>query len=130
VLSLRARIIHINSVHTDESVGYGMAYIAQRESKIGILPIGYADGIPRSLSCGKAEVLIHGQRVPIIGRICMDQLAIDLTDIADVAVGDVTIIGKDGNDELISADVADHAGSISNELLSRMGKRLKIIATV
>ena len=131
VLSLRARIIHINSVHTDESVGYGMAYIAQRESKIGILPIGYADGIPRSLSCGKAEVLIHGQRVPIIGRICMDQLAIDLTDIADVAVGDVvTIIGKDGNDELISADVADHAGSISNELLSRMGRRLKIIATV
>ena len=60
----------------------------------------------------------------------MDQLAIDLTDIADVAVGAVvTIIGKDGNDELISADVADHAGSISNELLSRMGRRLKIIAT-
>lgn len=128
VLSLKARIIHIRTVHIGESIGYGRTFVAQRESKIGILPIGYADGVPRNLSCGKGEVLIHGQRVPIVGRICMDQLTIDITDITDVFVGDVvTLIGRDGNDELLAADVADHADSISNELLSRMGRRLIIV---
>lgn len=127
VLSLKTRIVHICAVGNGESAGYGRAFVAQRDSRIGILPVGYADGIPRALSCGKGEVLIRGQRVPVVGRVCMDQLAVDLTDIREASVGDlVTLIGRDSEDELTAAEVADRAGSISNELLSRMGRRLKI----
>ena len=89
------------------------------------MPVGYADGIPRNLSCGKGEVIVQGYRVPVVGRICMDQLVIDITDIPNIMVGDiVTLIGKDGTDELVTPNLAEQAESISNEFLSRMGTRL------
>jgi len=109
-------------------VGYGRTFIADRDSIIAILPIGYADGLPRNLSCGKGHVIIHDCHVPIIGRICMDQLAVDVTDIPEVIVGDIaTLIGKDNLSELSAPEVAYNSGSITNELLSRMGTRLKVI---
>lgn len=127
VLSLKSQIILIRQIHSDESLGYGRTFIAERDSRIAVVPIGYADGLPRALSYGNGEVLINGQRAPIIGRICMDQLCVDVTDIGDVVIGDVvTFIGKDGNDELSAPTVADNYNSITNELLSRMGNRLKI----
>lgn len=82
------------------------------------MPIGYADGYPRNLSGGKSYVLINGKRASIVGRICMDQLAVDITDIHDVKVGMIAVlIGKDGEEEIQAPMVAEAAGSISNELL-------------
>ncbi len=128
VLSLKARVVLVRTVRKGESVGYDRAFIAQRNSRIAILPIGYADGYPRSLSCGRGRVLINGQSAPIVGRVCMDQLAVDVTDLDSVSVGDVAILIDANNSKVCSAPkVAQCTGSISNELLSRMGTRLPII---
>ncbi|MFJ7914160.1 MULTISPECIES: serine racemase VanT catalytic subunit [unclassified Lysinibacillus] len=125
VLSLKSKVILIRAIKEGETVGYGRAFTASRNSLIAILPIGYADGVPRNLSCGKGNVLIDGYQAPIVGRICMDHLAIDVTDIPHVAVDDIaTIIGRDGEMELTAPEVANNSGSLSNELLSRLGTRL------
>lgn len=127
VLSLKSRVALVKSVPKGESVGYGRAFTADRDTEIAIAPIGYADGIPRSLSCGKGSVLINGQKAPIVGRICMDQLAVDVTDISGTQTGTiVTLIGKDGNNEITAAQMAANAGTITNEILSRLGQRLNI----
>lgn len=128
VLALKARVILLRDIRKGESVGYSRTFVAERDSRIAILPIGYADGFPRNLSCGKSYVLISGQKAPIEGRICMDQLAVDVTDILDVKVGmEATLIGKDGEKEITAPMVAENADSISNELLCRMGRRLEIV---
>lgn len=128
VLSLKARVILLRSINKGESVGYGRAFIAARNSKIAILPIGYADGLPRSLSCKNSFVLIGKAKAPIIGKICMDQVAVDVTDIPDVKVGmTATLIGKNGDEEITAPMLAEDAESITNELLSRMGQRLNVI---
>lgn len=127
VFSLKSRVILLRKVKKGDSVGYGRAFIAGRDSTIAILPIGYADGIPRSLSCGRGYVLINGRRAYIVGKICMDQLTVDVTDIPYVKEGmTATLIGKDGNEEIQASATAGASDSITNELLSRMGTRLKI----
>ena len=91
-------------------------------------PGGYADGLPRSLSDGRAYVRIGEFTAPIVGRICMDQLAVDITDAPGAAVGDIATLVDNRKDSRISAPrIAEQAGSISNELLSRMGSRLPIV---
>lgn len=128
VLSLKARVILLRQVRQGEGVGYGRAFTAGRNSVIAILPVGYADGFPRNLSCGNSYVLICGQQAPIVGKICMDQLAVDVTDIPAVKIGSIaTLIGGDGEKVITAPMLADKAGTITNELLSRMGRRLKII---
>ncbi len=127
VLSLKSKIILIRNLEKGESAGYGRQFIAERPSRIAIVPAGYADGIPRSLSCGRGSVLINGKLAPVAGRICMDQMAVDITDIEDARMGDiVTIIGAE-NDMAGAAEIAGLTGSISNELLSRMGARLPVV---
>lgn len=126
VLSLKAEIILLRTVKRGESVGYGRDFTAKRDSVIAVLPIGYADGFPRNLSDGKSYVLINGQKAPVVGKICMDQLTVDVTDISGVTVGmTATLIGRDGPYEIKAPVVAANSGSISNELLSRLGMRLK-----
>lgn len=126
VLSLKARVALTRTIVTGESVSYGRHFLAHRDTCIAVLPIGYADGLPRSLSCEKGYVLIHGSRAPIIGRICMDQLMIDVTDIEAVKPGDIaTLIGRDGEEEMTAAQMAENAETIANELLSRLGSRLE-----
>ena len=128
VLSLKAKVVHIQDVCKGESVGYSRAFTAERDGRIAILPIGYGDGFPRNLSCGKGYVLIRGQLVPIVGRICMDQLAVDVTDIDSIALGDTaTLIGTNNKEKLSAPMIADNSDSISNELLCRMGARLPVI---
>lgn len=125
VFSLKAKVVLVRFVCEGESVGYGRTFVASRDSVIAIVSIGYADGFPRNLSGKEAEVLINGCRVPVAGRICMDQLAVDVTDIPGVAVGSVvTLIGRDGDEEITAPMTAEQSGSITNELLSRMGRRL------
>lgn len=129
VLSLKSRVVLIRPVPAGESIGYGRSFTAGRDIRIGILPVGYGDGYPRSLSNGKGIALINGHAAPVIGRICMDQLAVDVTDVENVSVGDIaTLIGTEGGGELSAPAVAGHFGSISNELLCRMGARLPAVA--
>ncbi|MDD4311000.1 MAG: serine racemase VanT catalytic subunit, partial [Eubacteriales bacterium] len=128
VLSLKARVALIRDLRTGEAAGYGLLHVAERDSKIAVLSIGYADGLPRSLSCGIGSVLIDGKRAPIIGCICMDQTLVDITDIPNVSSGDIAVlIGRSGDAEITACDLAEQAGTISNEILSRLGKRLERI---
>ncbi len=126
VLSLKARIAAVKVLYQGESAGYGPAFTAARDMKIAVLAIGYADGLPRALSGGVGSVLIHGQRAPVIGRICMDQTIVDVTGIGDVKTGDTAVlIGRSGSMEISVCDIAAQAGTITNEILSRMGARLE-----
>ena len=126
VLSLKSTVALVRTVDPGESVSYGRDFTARRESKIAVVPIGFADGVPRSLSTGIGAVLVRGCRAPIAGRICMDQLMVDVTEIPDVKRGDVvTLIGTDGAEEIRAEQVSEDAGTITNELLSRLGGRLQ-----
>lgn len=127
VLALKAHIVLLRNIKEGESVGYGRDFVAGRDSRIAVVCIGYADGFPRILSGKGQHVLIDGQPAPIVGRICMDQLAVDVTELSDVCVGMVvTLIGRDGEEELAAPAVAQQADSITNELLSRMGTRVVV----
>lgn len=123
VLSLSTRLILIRHLRAQETIGYGRTYTLQRNSIIGVLPIGYADGLPRVLS-NQIHFRLNGKDLPVIGRICMDQTIVDLTDIPNVKYNDVvTIIGP-----LLPATVLSSAShTINNELLSRLGNRLPIL---
>ncbi|MDE6607101.1 MAG: serine racemase VanT catalytic subunit, partial [Lachnospiraceae bacterium] len=124
VLSLRARIVLLRTIKSGESAGYGRDFTADRDSTIAIVSIGYADGLPRNLSDGKGEMIVRGCPAPVIGRICMDQCMIDVTEIYSAAVGDiVTLIGKDGGERIAAEEMAEAAGTITNELFSRLGER-------
>lgn len=124
VLSLKARIACVKQLHKGEALGYGLTYKAGKEMQIATVAVGYADGIPRELS-NKGFVLINGQKAAIVGRVCMDQLMVDVTDIKGVSCGDEAIfIGKSGNSEIMAADLADSINTISNEILSQLGSRL------
>ena len=126
VLSLRARVAQVHTLEAGESAGYDGAYVARRPSRVALLTVGYADGYPRACSCGRGRVLLHGQYAPVAGLVCMDQLLVDITDIPGVEPGDVaTLIGRDGDQLLTAEEVAGAAGTITNELLSRMGGRLE-----
>ena len=127
VLALKAKVVLIREISRGETVGYDRTFRAERNSRIAILPIGYGDGLPRNLS-GKAMVRISTHLLPVIGRICMDQLAIDLTGADDVSVGDTAIlIDNAENSPLLAPNVAALSGSISNELLCRLGARLPVV---
>lgn len=128
VLSLKSKLRLIRDIKTGESLGYGRAFIANKNTRIGIVPIGYGDGVPRNLSCGRGSVLINGCEVPIVGRICMDQLMIDITDIPEAKVGDtIVLIGTSRNREILATDFAANGETISNEILCRLGSRLNKI---
>ena len=124
-LSLRARIACVRTVPAGEGAGYGLAFRAQRDSRLAVVTIGYADGLPRQLSQQGGRVLIGGQFCPMVGRLCMDQLLVDVTDLPGAAAGQVvTLIGRDGQEEIRAEEVAARCGTITNELLSRLGPRL------
>lgn len=128
VLSLKTRVESVKMLYQGESAGYGLAYHAGRDCKIAVLSIGYADGVPRSLS-NRGQVLCNGKIAPVIGRICMDQMLVDVSGAGDVKAGDeAVLIGKSGDLEIRAEDMAQWAGTISNEILSRMGERLERVA--
>lgn len=125
-LSLKTRVASIRTLYAGESAGYGLCYTAPTDRRIAALSIGYADGISRSLSCGKGAVLIRGRQAPIIGRICMDQTLVDVSDIPDAAPGDTAVlIGRSGMQEISACDLSEAAGTITNETLSSLGSRLE-----
>lgn len=128
VLSLKARVASLRTLHEGEAAGYGLAFIADREMKLAVLSIGYADGLPRALSDGNGRVLINGYSAPILGRICMDQTLADISEIPEkkVAPGDTAVlIGRSGSLEITAGELAERCGTITNEILSRLGERLE-----
>ncbi|CAN5802031.1 alanine racemase [soil metagenome] len=125
VVSVRARITLAREAAAGTSLGYGVTYVAQRPEQWGTLAIGYGDGLPRILGSAGGAALVHGRRVPIIGRISMDVAVVDLTDVAGAAAGDVaTLIGRDGEEEITVEEVAERAGTISYEILTGLSPRL------
>ena len=123
-MQVKARLTHVKEVPEGTHLSYGCTFTTGRRSLIGTVPMGYADGIPRALS-NNGEVLIRGTRCPIAGRICMDQFMVDLTDLGEAKVGDeVVFMGSQGNDKITADEIAERAGTISYEIVSRMSPRL------
>lgn len=111
-----------------DRISYGLQYVAEQNIKIAIISIGYADGLPRSLSGGNGKVLINGMEAPIIGRICMDLILVDISNIKNVVVGDIAVVvGKSDNLAISVYDIAEQSDTITNEILSRLGTRLERI---
>lgn len=128
VLSLRARVTSVRTLAAGECAGYDRAFRAGRPTRIAAISIGYADGLPRELPQRGGCVLLHGQKCPLIGRLCMDQALVDVTGLEGVCAGDIaTLIGSDGGGTLRAEDIAAQCGTITNELLSRLGGRLTVI---
>lgn len=123
-MNLKAKIIFIKKMHEGEYVGYGRKYKCDCERVIATLSVGYADGYPRALG-NNANVIVKGKTAPVVGKICMDQCMIDVTDIADVKIGDeVILIGEEGNNKLNADYIADILNTISYEVICFIGKRI------
>ena len=123
-LQLKTHVVHIHTVPAGVGVSYGQTFVTKRETRIATIPVGYADGYPRSLS-NNGRVIICGRYAPIIGRICMDQFMVDITDIDGVEIdSDVTLIGKDGDASITADEVAERAGTINYEIICGIGKRV------
>jgi alanine racemase len=123
-LRLRTAISQIADLPAGSSVSYGRTFVAPRDMRIGTLPIGYADGLPRLLS-GRGQAVIRGRRAPIIGRVCMDMTMVDLTPLPEACVGDeAVLIGRQESEEISADEVAELAGTISYEILCRIGPRV------
>lgn len=123
-MNLSTRIEHLKSVPKGFSVSYGRTFVTNRKSLIATIPVGYGDGYLRSFS-GKADVIVKGKRVPVIGRVCMDLTMVDVTDIPDVKVGDgVVLLGKDNNEEITAEELANYAGTIPYEIYCAINQRV------
>jgi alanine racemase len=119
-LAWRTRIVAEHTIEAGASVGYGRTWYAARRSRIGTLPIGYAEGLPRAAG-NVAHVLVRGTRVPLVGRVCMDMAFVDLTDLPQAAVGDaVTLIGRDGAETIAAEELAAAAETIGYEIVARL----------
>jgi alanine racemase len=113
-------LVVVRDVEAGRSVGYGCTFSTARASRIGVLPIGYAEGLPRALSSA-GFALVRGRRVPFVGRVCMNMSFVDVTDVPDVRTGDrVTLIGTDGAERIDANELAEAAGTIGYELLARL----------
>jgi len=124
VMTFKTRVMQIKRVAVGVGVGYGHTFVTRRETIIGILPVGYADGYRRGLQHG-GEVLLGGKRAPVVGAVSMDLTEIDLTDLPGAAVGDEVVLWGRSGDEIISVnDVARIAQTISYEMLCTVGRRV------
>ncbi|MEG4629682.1 alanine racemase [Microcoleus sp. AR_TQ3_B6] len=127
-MQVKARVTQVKTIEAGTGVSYGYQFIAQRQTKIAVIGIGYADGIPRNLS-NKMQVLVRGQFVPQVGAVTMDQLMLDVTDIPDLEVGEVvTLLGKNGENQITADDWAVTLGTISWEILCGFKHRLPRVA--
>ncbi|AQT85409.1 alanine racemase Alr [Paenibacillus larvae subsp. larvae] len=124
VMSLKTRMIHDKWLSEGSGISYGTIYHTNGEERIGTLPIGYADGFSRMLST-KANALIRGKRVPIVGRICMDQCMLNITGVPEAEAGDeVVLIGRQGDEVIPAEEIAGHLGTINYEVTCMMAHRI------
>ena len=126
-MSLETRVAYIKEITAGDTVGYGRAYTADHPMRVATLPIGYGDGYPRACS-GKAQVLLHGQRCPVLGRVCMDQLMVDVSGLDEIRQGDIAVLmGRQGDQRITAAELARWAGTISYEILLSPHARVPVI---
>ncbi len=124
VMKLISHVSFVKTVPAGTAVSYGGTWVAERPTCLATIPAGYADGYPRMLS-GKGWVLIHGQKAPICGRVCMDQFMVDVTDIPDVRKGDrVILLGTDGEETITADTLGDLSGRFSYELVCEISSRV------
>lgn len=127
-MQVKAKVTQVKTIEAGTGVSYGYQFIAQRQTKIAVVSVGYADGIPRNLS-NKMQVLVKGKLVPQVGAVTMDQLMLDVTDIPDLEVGEVvTLLGKDGENQITADDWAATLGTISWEIVCGFKHRLPRVA--
>ena len=123
-LSLISHVTYVKDVAPGTSISYGGTFTAQEEMRVATIPVGYGDGYPRSLS-NKGYVLIHGKKARILGRVCMDQFMVDVTDIPETKFMDqVTLIGEDGGERIRVEDLAGLSGRFNYEFVCCLGKRI------
>lgn len=123
-MQVKCRLAALRTIGRGDTVGYGRRFMAEGTERVGVLPIGYADGYDRKLR-NIGQVLLHGQRAPIIGGLCMDACFIRLTGMAEAAAGDpVTLMGREGGEEISPHEIARLIDSVSYEVLARWGRRL------
>ena len=120
VLTWKAIVGQLQAVERDASVGYGRTWTANRQSQLAVIPVGYADGYSRALG-NRSRVLIHGRSAPVVGRVCMNILMADVTDIPEVSIGDeVVLIGRQGDDQVSVEELAAFTDTINYEFLARL----------
>jgi alanine racemase len=126
-MSLKSMVMFIKEVEKGTPISYGKTYITQKKAKIATIPLGYADGYSRLLS-NKGEVLIHGNRAKVVGRVCMDAFMVDVSYVPNVKVGDeVVVMGRQGKEEITAHDLGEWTGTFAYEIMTRMGKRLPVV---
>ena len=123
-MALKSFVTYVKEVEPGRQVSYGGTFTAKRPMRIATIPVGYGDGYPRNLS-GRGYVLIQGQRVPILGRVCMDQMMVDVTGLDQVqADTEVILIGADGTERIWVEDLAEWGGGFHYEIVCNIGKRV------
>lgn len=124
VMELKSHVTYVKDVPEGAAISYGGTYVADKKLRVATIPVGYADGYPRQLS-NKGWVLIHGKKAPILGRVCMDQFMVDVTEIGDVKKGDeVTLLGRDGDEFISIEEIGDLCGRFSYEFACDISPRV------
>lgn len=125
VMSLKTRVTLVKTIPAGATVSYGRHFTADKPTRIASLAIGYADGLPRMISNKNLEISIRGHRVPLVGNICMDQCMADITGFDDIQEGDIAVlVGRDGDQVMTVDEISRRAGTINNETLSALSKRV------
>lgn len=123
-MALKSHVAFVKEVETGTPISYGGTFVSTKPMRIATIPVGYADGYPRNLS-NIGYVLIRGKKAPIVGRVCMDQFMVDVTDIEGVCFGDnVTLIGRDGNETITVEELSELSGRFNYEFICDLGKRI------
>lgn len=123
-LSLISHVTYVKDVEPGTAISYGGTFVAEKKMKVATIPVGYGDGYPRSLS-NKGSVLIHGKRARILGRVCMDQFMVDVTDIPETKFMDrVVLVGRDGDDRITVEELSELSGRFNYEFVCCLGKRI------
>ena len=123
-MELITHISHIKELEANRGISYGFTYVTDHKMRVATIPVGYADGYPRALS-NKGEVLIHGKRCKILGRVCMDQMMVDISDVPEAKIEDkVVLVGKDQNEFIPVEELADAAYSFNYEFVCGIARRV------
>lgn len=124
VMGLESKLVLIKTVPAGTKISYDCTFTTARKSRIAVIPVGYADGYPRALS-GKSHVLVRGKRAPVVGRVTMDMIMVDITDVPEASVGEIaTLMGRQGDESITAIDLARWADTISYEIMTGISARI------